>query len=352
MAYSEGKNGDESTEITTHNSLEESEGPLTPQHSLSPVITAFLEFSYSNELANTANDFINDHAEAHGFERVKELEASGEGHPLIWFDIYSQYCDAIDSELQEFCSIQGIIANDLFEQLEFSLSSSETLVDALPGFVKLCSYHHFCDQMEAQATLAQVRYNAAELAVSNTNTNPDRPDYFSGEWKGLYNFKSAERDQYFKELCIPWVLRKLLKNLLSKEGKVSGVVRLNCGEDDAFFLRRTFSFGMLGKQDEIFQLRGGDYIDFNGGMGKKHLKCLAVMSENGRNITVKTRRFADNTKTVQYRPSNYRDNRGFYEIVQTWNVSEDGNSMLCRDSLYYPLTGEMTKGWGYSMIRV
>ena len=89
MAYSEGKNGDESTEITTHNSLEESEGPLTPQHSLSPVITAFLEFSYSNELANTANDFINDHAEAHGFERVKELEVSGEGHPLIWFDIYS-----------------------------------------------------------------------------------------------------------------------------------------------------------------------------------------------------------------------------------------------------------------------
>ena len=310
---------------------------------LSPLIVAFLDFSYSTALSNVADRFVINYSEGNGFELMRELEASGEGHRLIWLDLHAQYCDVIDSELQEFCHIQNCTAIELFQQLEDSLSISKTLTDALPGFVKLCSYHHFCEQMEAQATLDQVRYNARELKVSNARQN-----YFNGEWRGYYNFDIKHRDVYLKELGVPWVIRKLLKNLFTKEGKMSGIVRLKEGD----YMQRTFNFGILGKQNESFKLDDNDYVNFNGGFGKFHLKVKTSLSVDGRKITMHFRRFTDNTMMERHRPSNYTEEVGLREVVNTWEVSEDGKSQVCSEKIYYPKSGVLTKGWTFKLFRV
>ena len=41
---------------------------------------------------------------------------------------------------------------ELFELLEESIELNKAVGDAMPHFVKLCSYEHFCVQMEAEVS--------------------------------------------------------------------------------------------------------------------------------------------------------------------------------------------------------
>jgi len=143
---------------------------------LDPIVEAFLEFSYSTSLGECADDFVQDHAKKAGFANKSRYEKNGEGHPLSWSALHSEYCDSIDKELTTFCNDQNVDAKELFEKLEEAIGLNKAVADALPGFVKLTSYEHFCAQMESQATMSMVKEEAEDLGSEGSD------DYFSGEW--------------------------------------------------------------------------------------------------------------------------------------------------------------------------
>ena len=321
------------------------------ESTLPSLVTAFLEFSYSSELADVAKTFIGEHAEDSGFKLKSELDSSGAGHPLQWSVLHSQYCDVIDFELREFCKSQSCPPNELKQQIEDALASSKTLTDALPGFVKLCSYNHFCEQMEAHACLDQTKYNAAELSVSD---GVGGGELFNGEWSGMYNFNPTDRDLYYQELGLPWVIRKVMKKLFTKEGNIRGIILIE-GKGEAATLSRVFDMGLLGKQREITYLHSDEedgYATSNVGFGKFHLKCKTTLSDNGRLLSVYNRRFTDNTRTERYLPSTYTASKGLREVVQTWEISEDGQKMVTHEFLWYPKNNETSKGWSYESYRI
>ena len=146
---------------------------------LDPIVEAFLNFSYSSSLGDIADSFVKENAEEAGFSERTRYDESGEGHPLSWSQLHREYCERIDCELTSFCSDNGVAMNELFEKLEEVLETNKHVADALPGFVKLTSYEHFCSQMESQATLAQIKEEAEDLG--------------GGEMKGLLWWGGSHR---------------------------------------------------------------------------------------------------------------------------------------------------------------
>ncbi|GMI32363.1 hypothetical protein TrCOL_g227 [Triparma columacea] len=163
---------------------------------LDPIVGAFLEFSYGEDLSNVAENWISDHALSGGFEKKSQYEADGSGHPMAWSTLHKEYCEAIDVKLQAFCEDNGTTAARLFEALEEAMENDE-VADALPGFVKLTSYEHFVAQMESHATADDKREEARELERQGA-------DPWSGEWRGLYEFETRKRDKHLSEHDVPW----------------------------------------------------------------------------------------------------------------------------------------------------
>ncbi|GMI30340.1 hypothetical protein TeGR_g6814, partial [Tetraparma gracilis] len=240
---------------------EESKEEGAEGEELAPLVTAFLEFSYGTDLQGKTEAFIADNAESAGFKDKTRMEESGEGHPLKWSSLHNEFVETVDKELTEFCEENNVDPRDLFEELEAAMTSSKDVADALPGFVKLTSYEHFCSQMESAATLSTFVEDAAERSA------PSDDDPWSGEWHGLFNFDKKKRDQHLATLKVPWVLRKMVGVVMRKEGQVNGVVKY----EPRKFLQRTFNFGMLGQQNETF-IYSDEWENFNGGFGKAFLK--------------------------------------------------------------------------------
>eukprot|EP00520_Triparma_pacifica_P018977 CAMPEP_0118645920 /NCGR_PEP_ID=MMETSP0785-20121206/7766_1 /TAXON_ID=91992 /ORGANISM="Bolidomonas pacifica, Strain CCMP 1866" /LENGTH=327 /DNA_ID=CAMNT_0006537851 /DNA_START=62 /DNA_END=1042 /DNA_ORIENTATION=+ len=326
---SEGKHDDESKFDEDDGAKEEVSSDLAD---LDPVVEAFLNFSYSTSLGEIAEEFIREHAKDAGFENKTKFDASGEGHPLSWSGLHNDYCNSIDKELTTFCKEQGVEMSELFEKLEEVMETNKHVADALPGFVKLTSYEHFCTQMESQATLSQVKEEAEDLK------GDDIEDMFSGEWKGLFNFDSKKRDAHLKEVNVPWVLRKMVGSLMNKEGKVNGVVRYTPGEA----LHRTFNFGILGQQNETYII-SKDFEEFNGGFGKLYMKAKVVPDDDGRGFTCLLHRYNDAAKTIRY-VSNPK--KGRRVGVQEYRLKDDDDDILvCYESVQYEESGEKSAGW-------
>jgi hypothetical protein len=163
---------------------------------IDPIVGSFLEFSYGQDLSDVAEDWITEHASAGGFDKKSQYEEDGSGHPISWSNLHREYCEAIDGKLEAFCEENGTTAAKLFEALEEAMENEE-VADALPGFVKLTSYEHFCSQMESHATAEDKLEEAQEMARAGT-------DPWSGEWRGLYDFETRKRDKHLSEHDVPW----------------------------------------------------------------------------------------------------------------------------------------------------
>ena len=77
-------------------------GDVDGQDELHPVVVAFVGFSYSTSLSAKAEEFIRLHAREAGFQNKKKLEETGEGHPMAWSALHSDYCASIETELTTF----------------------------------------------------------------------------------------------------------------------------------------------------------------------------------------------------------------------------------------------------------
>jgi len=174
--------------------LDVSDAKLSPSEDLNdlhPLVSSFLEFSYGSELSDVADEWISRHYEEGGFAHKAAYEADGSGHPMNWSTLHTEYCEALDGKLQKFCKDNGTDARELFALLEEAMEMNEHVQDALPNFVKLTSYEHFCSQMESFATADDKKEEAQELASGGD-------DPWSGEWRGLYNFDSRKRDKHLQ----------------------------------------------------------------------------------------------------------------------------------------------------------
>jgi hypothetical protein len=129
---SESKNDDATPEESKDDDVEFDQLP--------PVLSAFLEFSYSTDLQGKTEAFIADYAERAGFKDKTALEESGEGHPHEWMSLHGEFLETVDKELSEFCKEHSMDPRDLFELLEEFTEKSKDVADAVPGFVKLTTY--------------------------------------------------------------------------------------------------------------------------------------------------------------------------------------------------------------------
>lgn len=281
-----------------------------------------------------AADFIARNAQSNGFEDKKKFEEDGSGHPHSWMRLHEEYCSALDDELGDFCENHNVTSEDLFEKLNSSTSISKAVGEAMPIFVKLCSYEQFCGQMEAQASLEKAR-KEAEMGQGESG------DLFSGIWRGLYNFSVKERDQHLKQLSVPWHIRRIFSTLMRKEGKFEGVVRYDRDENT---LNRLFNFGILGKQNESFHITG-KFEDFNGGFGKVYLRMKCDISD--RVFTMRSRRYKDAAKTERWTDPK----KGAREVVSSYKIAEDDHDLLLFHESIEWENGEVTGGWSYEMRR-
>jgi hypothetical protein len=135
---------------------------------------------------------------------------SGEGNKMEWMDVFQNYQELVEDELQKFCDQNDSNITEIFEKIRDHLASSQD-TDFLPLFMKTMDEQHLFDQLcfcaseasrerEAMAAEAIASEEKGAIALS-----------------GIYALASErvdpqEVDSWMVALSIPWAFKKLFKS--------------------------------------------------------------------------------------------------------------------------------------------
>lgn len=177
------------------------------------MIEALIKFTNTTNYVNKVQSFMESNCA--GFESYNERLASGEGNKLEWMDLFREYQDMIDEELESFCRENDTNPSEMFDIIDNYVNQSRD-EDFIPLFLKTMNEEHFFEQMCACAS----EVSKEEKALETLQNEEKGENSMSGIWYLVPESIDAEDLQnWLTVLGMPWPFKKLFKSAHKKPMK-------------------------------------------------------------------------------------------------------------------------------------
>lgn len=150
-----------------------------------------------------------------GFETYHQRIASGEGNKFEWMDLYREFQEMVDEELENFCNLHNAVPSEVFRVIEDYVRKSDE-EEFIPLFLKTMNEEHFFEQMCACAT----ELTKEETALATLQNESKGEASMSGIWYLVpESIDTDDLNNWLKALGMPWPFKKLFMSAHKKPMK-------------------------------------------------------------------------------------------------------------------------------------